>query len=373
MPTIFAVAPDPDLRRALDDVLCRRYGSDYAVSVAGDAAGALSRLEASRASGEQVALLLAPFHLPGHEHGGIGFLVRAHELHPGARRIVVVDVGDVEAGGALRRALTLNQVDSYFGQPWASPEEEVHPVVGETLRWWARDHQPRYEKVQIVDAAEGPRGRELRSWLERNNVTTALLAADDPAGRALLDAHALSAERLPVAVLYDGRVLVRPDDDELAEALGAQTHARRARYDVAVVGAGPAGLAAALYAGAEGLHVVLIEQDAVGGQAGTSAKIRNYLGFPWAIGGLELAERASRQAEQLGAEFVVTRAAIGLRAEGEERILTLSNGEEVRAATVVLAGGVTYRRLGVPSVDALIGAGVFYGAAVSEVQSMDGL
>lgn len=371
MPVVFAVATDPGLRRALGDVLRERYGGGYSVVVASEPADAIRQLAAVRESGEQVALLLAPFRAA--ELDGIDFLVRAHDLHPGARRIVIVDVGDVGAATALRRALTLNQIDSYFGQPWASPEEEMHPVIGETLRWWARDHQPRYEKVRIVDDPKGSRGKELRSWLERNAVATALVPADAPAGRALLAERGLSAESLPVAVLYDGTVLSNPASDELAEALGAGTHPQRDRYDVAIIGAGPSGLAAALYAGAEGLRAVVIEQEAVGGQAGTSSKIRNYLAFPWGISGVELAERASRQAEQLGAEIVVTRSAVGLRPAGTGKIVTLSNGEEIAAAAVVLAGGVTYRRLGVPSVDSLVGAGVFYGAAVSDVQSMDGL
>jgi len=371
MPVLFAVAPDPGLRGALDGVLRGRYGADYSVVVAAEPAEALVQLAASRDRGEQVALLLAPFSMPVLD--GIGFLVKAHDLHPAARRIIVVDVGDTGPAGALNRALTLNQIDSYFGQPWASPEEEVHPVIGEALRWWARDHQPRFEKARIIDHPSGSRGKQLRSWLERNAVATSLLSADAPACRALLAERGLPAENLPVVVLYDGTVLISPSDHELAEALGAETHPRGHRYDVAIVGAGPSGLAAALYAGAEGLRAVVIEHEAVGGQAGTSSKIRNYLGFPWGISGLELAERASRQAERLGAEFVIARSAAGLRAEGADRIVTLANGEEVKAATVVLAAGVTYRRLGVPSVDALVGAGVFYGAAVSEVQSMAGL
>ena len=371
MPVLFAAATDPGLHRALGDVLRERYGGGYSVVVASEPAAAIGQLAAFRDSGEQVALLLAPFRMA--ELDGIDFLVRAHDLHPGAGRIVIVDVGDVGAAAELRRALTLNQIDSYFGQPWASPEEELHPVIGETLRRWARDHQPRYEKARIVDDPNGSRGKQLRSWLERNAVATALLPADTPAGRALLAERGLSAERLPVAVLYDGTVLINPANDELAEALGADTHPRQDRYDVAIIGAGPSGLAAALSAGAEGLRAVVLEQEAVGGQAGTTSKIRNYLGFPWGLSGAELAERATRQAEQLGAEFVVARSAAGLRPAGAGRIVTLSNGEEITAAAVMLAGGVAYRRLGIPSVDSLVDAGVFYGAAVSEAQSMDGL
>jgi thioredoxin reductase (NADPH) len=307
------------------------------------------------------------------DRDGISFLIEAHGLHPGARRVLVVEVGDVTAADDLSQALTLNQVDAYFGQPWASPEEEVYPVLEDALRVWAREHQPRYEKTVIIDATNGTRGATLRGWLERNTVATTLVTAESARARALLGEHGIGADRLPVAVLYDGRVLIDPMEIELAEALGARTRPAGGRYDVVIVGAGPAGLAAAVYAGSEGLRGIVIEGDAMGGQAGSSAKIRNYLGFPWGVSGGELIERASRQAEQLGAEFVVARRAESLRSDGADRIVTLSSGDQVTATTVVIAGGVTYRRLGVPAVDALVGAGVFYGAAPSEARAMSGL
>jgi thioredoxin reductase (NADPH) len=371
MPILFGIATDEAIRNALDAVLRRRFASDYAVAVAGEPAGALHQLAAYRDAGEQVALVLAPFRMEGTD--GIPFLIEAHGLHPGARRVLVLDVGDVSAADALSQALTFNQIDAYFGQPWASPEEEVYPVLGDALRVWAREHQPRYDKAVIVDAPDGTRGLELRGWLERNTVATSLVAAGTDRARVLLAEHGAAADRLPVALLYDGRVLVDPTDAEIASALGARTRPAQSRYDVAIVGAGPAGLAAAVYAGSEGLSALVVEHDAIGGQAGTSAKIRNYLGFPWGVSGGELTERASRQSQQLGAEFVVARRVERLRAEGPDRVVTLSNGDEVTTATVVLAGGVTYRRLGVAAVDALVGAGVFYGAAPSEARTMGGL
>ncbi len=371
MPTFLAVVPDDGLRGALDQVLRTRYGSDYAVVVTDSTADAAARLRALRDADEPVALVLAPYRLG--DRGGIAFLSEAREVHPGARRVLMLDVGDVSAADDLGQALTLAQVDSYFGQPWASPEEEVYPVLADAVRLWAREHQPRYEKAIIVDAPGGPRGVTLHGWLDRNNVMTTLLAADGERARALLEAHGLTATHLPVVVLYDGRALVDPDESALTEALGARTRPARERYDVAIVGSGPAGLAAAVYAGSEGVAAALIEQRVVGGQAGASAKIRNYLGFPWGVTGAELVERASRQAEQLGTDFVLTRRAEGLRVDGPDRIITLSSGDEVVAATVVLAGGVTYRRLGLAPVDALVGKGVFYGAAPSEARCMGGL
>lgn len=371
MPVILAVSTDGALRGAFEDVLRRRYAADYSVVVVDHPAAALRRLGSQRDAGEQVALLIAPFRMA--DRDGRSFLMEAHVLHPGARRVLVLDVGDVTVADQVSQALTLNQLDSYFGQPWASPEEEVYPVVGDALRGWAREHQPRYEKAVIVDTPNGSRGVQLRGWLERNTVATTLLAADSARGGAVLAEHGVAADRLPVAVLYDGTVLVDPAEAELAEALGAHTRPARASYDLVIVGAGPAGLAAAVYAGSEGLRAAVIEGEALGGQAGNSAKIRNYLGFHWGVSGAELTERASRQAEQLGAETIVARSAAGLSAQGPDRIVTLSNGDELAAACVVIAGGVKYRRLGVPTVDALVGAGVFYGAAPSEARSMGGL
>lgn len=261
---ILALAPDEPVRAALGDVLRRRYGADYRVIVAGSPADALDELAQLRTSATEVAVVMAPLRMV--ELGGIAFFEAARRLHRTARRIAIVGVGDVALAGELSQALTLGQIDMYFGQPWASPEEELHPVVGEALRVWAREHQPRYEKAVIVDTEGASRGPRLVTWLERNAVATTFHTADSRRGRDLLDRHGLGAGGLPVVALYDGRILVDPADDELAEALGARTHAARSHYDVVIIGGGPAGLAAAVYAGSDGYRTVLIEQEAWGGQ-----------------------------------------------------------------------------------------------------------
>jgi thioredoxin reductase (NADPH) len=363
-PLIAIVGSDDDLA----DVLTKRFGSDYEIVASAGPAPGRAALQAAADSGTSVALAIASSWAGGIEH-----LMGVRDLHPGAKRALVIRVGDVGAQADIRRALTLNHIDFFFGVPWASPEEEVYPVVGEALRLWAREHQPRYDKATILDRDEAGRGSQIRSTLERNSVWTTLHSVDSAAGRALVEQHELSTDRLPVVVLWDGRVLIDPRDDEIAEGMGARTRPDGSVLDVVVVGCGPAGLAAAAYAASEGLRVLGIESEAVGGQAATTSRIRNYLGFRWGISGGEFGERASRHAEDLGADFIVMRKAVGVRADGDQRVITLDNGDEVSASAVVLAGGVAYRRLGVPEVDRLTGFGVLYGAGASEARSMSGL
>lgn len=367
LPTLLAVDDDRASLVTLEHLLRQRYGNSYTVVTETSALAALARLGDLAAAGQEVALLFADQWMP--ERTGIEFLAEAGSLHPHARRLLMIDVGDVSAERGIAMAMTLNQLDFYFGKQWESPEEELYPVIGEALRRWAIARAPRYEKVKVV--GDSGRARTLHRFLEGNNVTSGLYAPDSEAGRQLIQQHATDG-RLPILVLYDGRVLVDPTDDELAGALGGNTEPGDGVYDVAIVGAGPAGLAAAVYAGSEGLRTIAVEGGNVGGQAGASARIRNYLGFPWGISGLELAERAGRQAAQVGAEVVVTRNITALRSEGPHRVLSLDNGSEIRTRTVIVATGATYRRLDVPGIDALVDAGVFYGAAVTDAQLLDG-
>jgi thioredoxin reductase (NADPH) len=363
-----------DERRDVDRLkhdLERRYGADYDVVATESAADALGRLKRLNRDGTRVALLVADQWMP--EMTGIEFLVKAHEIDPDAQRLLVIHVGDVSAEAPIVRALTLNQLDYYFGKPWASPEEELYPVTGEALREWAKTNLPRYEKVKIVAPRGSTRAHEIRDILERNSVATGSYPVESPEGRALLDGHAAGADRFPVLVLYDGRVLIDPTDDEMARAMGAATDPEPGLHDVTIVGAGPAGLAAAVYAASEGLHTAVVEPAVVGGQASMSAGIRNYFGFPWGIGGSDLTERGERQAVGFGARFVVTRRATGLRAAQSLRVVTLSNGAEITSRAVIISTGVSYRRLDAPGIARLEGAGVFYGATFSEAHSFEGL
>jgi thioredoxin reductase (NADPH) len=370
-PRIVLVDDDHDALERLQHDLRRRYAADYDIAGATSAAEALIQLEEFVSEGAEVALLIADQWMP--DVTGAEFLVQAHELAPNAQRLLTIDVGDVSSRASIVRALTLNQLDYYFGKPWASPEEELYPVTGEALRMWAKSNLPRYEKTAIVAPGDHVRAHALRDLLERNGVATGFYPRDSAEGRAIIDESAPGTDRFPVLVLYDGRVLIDPANDELARAMGAQTEPDDALYDVTIVGAGPAGLAAAVYAASEGLHTSVIEPDVVGGQASMSSMIRNYFGFPWGIGGSDLTERGEQQAIGFGARFVVTRNAIALRDGGGKRVVTLANGMDVMSRTVVISTGVAYRRLDVPGIAPLVGAGVFYGASFADAQSLEGL
>jgi thioredoxin reductase (NADPH) len=256
---------------------------------------------------------------------------------------------------------------------WASPEEWLYPDVQEALSRWSRANRPRHEVVRLVGEQWSQRSHELRDLLTRNAVQNGFVDVHSDEGRELLTEHGLNGSELPVAVLFDGRVLVDPSNVELAAALGGRTKPDTKPYDLVIVGAGPAGLAAAVYGASEGLRTVAFEPEALGGQAGTSSMIRNYLGFPRGLSGKQLTARAYEQARLLGAEFIFMLRATGLEVQGDQRVVHLSDGSEAIGSAVVIATGVSYRRLGIPSLDDLLGAGVFYGAAVTEARAVSGL
>jgi thioredoxin reductase (NADPH) len=369
-PVILAVDGDSSALRLLVDALTRRYGADYQIITATSPTAGLDILVRLGNRGTEVALVIATLWLPGMT--GVDFLAHVHQIQLGAKRAVLTTVGDRAAAPLLHRAMALGELDLAVSTPWCSPEEQLYPRVSETLAAWWRTYRPRLELVRVVGEQWARRSHELRDLGTRNGVPFGFYPVESEAGQALLGQHGLDPSRLPVIFLFDGQVLVDPSNAELAEALGVATHADRGTYDLTIVGAGPAGLATAVYAVSEGLRTVVIEPEALGGQAGTSSMIRNYLGFPRGIGGEELTSRAYEQALDFGAEFVYACKATGLRAEGSHRIITLSDGSEVMSRAVVLATGVSYRRLGIPSLERLVGAGVFYGAANAEARALQG-
>jgi thioredoxin reductase (NADPH) len=373
-PRILVVEDEREVRARIRGELERRYGADYRVRCVGSATDALARLEGWREAGDPVALVLADQWMP--DMLGEEFLGCARALYPDAKRALLVKFGawgHRETADAMLRAMARGNIDYYVLKPWRRADEYFHRTITEFLQEWERASSGAPQEVAIVCEWRSPRAHQLRQLLARNGVPHVAHDTDSPEGRRILAEADREGTREPVVVLMGGGVLVDPTNAELASAYGVSTTLdERSDFDVVVVGAGPAGLAAAVYASSEGLDTLVVERESIGGQAGSSSKIRNYLGFARGVSGAELAQRAYQQAWIFGARFLHTRSVTALRPEGGRYALELSDGSEATAAAVVLATGIAYRRLGIPELEALQGTGVFYGASVSEARAHTG-
>jgi thioredoxin reductase (NADPH) len=361
---IVTVDDDPSVSRAVARDLRRRYGERYRIVRAESAATALDALRQMKLRGDLVAVILADYRMP--ELNGIEFLEQAMDIYPGARRVLLTAYADT---GAAIDAINVVDLDHYLLKPWDPPEEKLYPVVDALLDAWLNsDHRP-VPETKVVGHRWSARCSEVREFLARNQVPYRWYNSDEPEGERLLAAAGADGHTLPVVITPDGEPLIEPTDAELASRVGLATTPSKDFYDLIVIGGGPAGLGAAVYGASEGLRTVLVERLATGGQAGQSSRIENYLGFPDGVSGAQLTDRARRQATKFGAEVLTTRDVVRLEVCGSARRVTFADGTFIDAHTVILATGVSYRRLLAPGLDELTGRGVYYGSALTETSA----
>jgi thioredoxin reductase (NADPH) len=364
-PAIVAVDDEPAVLAAVARDLRKGFGERYRILRAGSGPEALDLLRQTRTRGDQVALLIADQRMPG--MAGTDYLVEARTMVPDAKRVLLTAYADTEAAIAAINDVAL---DYYLLKPWDPPEEQLFPVVEDLLTTWEAGAALEAGGVRVIGHRFSKESHDLRDFLARNRVPARWLDVErDGEARELLQVAGVDGERLPVALLEDGAVLERPTILEIAERLGVTAQPAQDHYDLVIVGGGPAGLAAAVYGASEGLRTVLVEREAPGGQAGQSSRIENYLGFPAGLSGSDLARRATDQARRLGAELLSVQDARTLRVEGAGRFVDLSGGGSLSANCVLVASGVSYRQLDAPGFADFTGAGVYYGAALTEARS----
>ena len=367
-PILYLVAQDQAVLDALQNDLSRRFGNDCEIIADDEPYGALASLRGLAAQDAPIALLIVDHRMP--DMAGVDFLVEAHKLRPDAKRILLVE-RDYRAANPIVPAMTLGQIDYHLVKPW-TPEIGLYPPISEFLAAWSASRDPQFEMYRVVGPPESSRAHEIRDLMTRFGMTFSYHAEDSEEGRRILEKIREDGSRLPIAVRHDGKVLIQPTNADIIESVGGCTRLEPGVYDLAIIGAGPAGLAAAVYAASEGLKTVVIEKEISGGQAGTSARIRNFLGFTWGIGGHELAYRSCEQAWLFGANMVFSQEVVDIDVSGSDRVIRVADGLEITAKSVILSVGVSWRRLQVPALEKLIGVGVFYGAAMSEARALEG-
>jgi thioredoxin reductase (NADPH) len=364
-PVLLSVDDDPEVLRAVQRDLRSRYGSRYRVLGAESGAAALNALEQLKLRDEPVALLLADQRMP--EMSGVEFLEAAMRLFPSAKRALLTAYADTDAA---IRAINRVRIDYYLLKPWDPPEESLYPVLDDLLEDFQATYRPPFEGIRVVGHRWSPESHAVKNFLARNQVPYQWLDVEsDAEAQRLLEAAGTSAAELPLVLFPDASRLTRPSAPDLAAKLGLAMQAKKPFYDLIVVGGGPAGLAAAVYGASEGLHTVMVEREAPGGQAGTSSRIENYLGFPTGLSGADLARRAATQAKRFGVEILSPQEAVRLRVQEQFRFVTLGDGIELSCHAMLIATGVAYRKLDVPGIERLTGAGVYYGAAMTEAIS----
>jgi len=363
-PILLAVDDDVSVLEAVVQDLRRQYGAEYRIMRAASGQAALDTLAQVKPRQEPVALIVSDQRMPGMT--GVDFLERSREIYPEARRVLLTAYADTEAA---IQAINSARINYYLNKPWDPPEEKLYPVLNDLLEDWKAGFKPPFEGLRVIGSRWSLQDHQLRSFLSRNHVPYRWMdiAANEEAAKLLVEKN-LKPEQLPAVLFPDGTTMPGAEPDALAARVGLRTQATQEFYDITVIGAGPAGLAAAVYGASEGLKTLVIEPDAPGGQAGSSSRIENYLGFPSGVTGADLGRRAHVQATRFGAEFLTQRA-VGLRVDGQYRFVKLADGREVSSHVVLLASGVQYRRLTIPGAENLTGCGIYYGAALVEAAS----
>ena len=370
-PILLSVYDDSDVLRAIERDLRSNYGGVYRVIGSDSPEGALDLLKKLKVRNDSVALLLADQRMPHMD--GVEFLKEATRLFPDAKRALLTAYADTTAAiSAINQA----NINYFFMKPWDPPAEHLYPQLDDMLDDWQASYRPTFEGIRVLGTRWSRRSYELRDFLARNHVPyqwiDVELSVNDPETKRLLEALGPEAANLPVVLFPDGTKLLEGVPNEVAQKVGLRTRAQTSFYDLAIVGGGPAGLAAAVYGASEGLHTVMIEREAPGGQAGMSSRIENYLGFPNGLSGGDLARRAVVQAQRFGVEILSPQEAVGVRTESPYRIIKLADGVEISCHALMIASGVQWRRLEAPGIDRLQGAGVYYGGGATEALSCKG-
>ena len=364
-PIIFTIDDDASVLAAINRDMRSRYGKTYRIMRADDGATALETLRELRQRRTPVALFLSDQRMP--KMGGVEFLVQAREYYPDAKRVLLTAYADTDAA---IEAINSAEVHHYLLKPWDPPEEQLYPVIDDLLDDWQANYRPEFDGVRVVGHQWLPQAYALKDFLARNHVPYLYLDIEqNPQAEATMAQHQVDASALPFVIYPDGATASQPTTADIAQKMGLHTEASSDFYDLAIIGGGPAGLAAAVYGASEGLRTVLIEREATGGQAGTSSRIENYLGFPAGLSGSDLARRATTQARRFGVEIISPQEATRMDIDGPYRVLTLADGKQITSHALVISVGLAYRKLQAPNATELEGRGVYYGASLTEASA----
>ena len=363
-PVLLAVDDDPDVLRAVERDLRKQYSDRYRVMSADSGQAALDILSRLAQRSEPVALLLADHRMP--RMTGIEFLTAAIREFPDVRRVLLTAYADTEAAIG---AINVVKLDHYLLKPWDPPDRNLYPVLDDLLDQWSASYRPPFEGIRVIGTRWSPRCYEVREFLARHQIPYQWLDIESAEAKTIRASIEGGQAALPLVILADGSSLADPSLSDLADRVGLRTHSQTKFFDLVIVGGGPAGLAAAVYGASEGLKTVIVERDAPGGQAGLSSRIENYLGFPSGLSGTDLARRAVAQARRFGTEILAPQEVTNVRSEGPYRIVTLADGSELSCHAMMIATGVQWRKLNVPGMERLQGAGVYYGAGSTEALS----